>query len=397
MGAEASQRQMATLGTSAAVLILAALLAGAVRPDSLSPQERRRREAQVAAMSAQQQAQLRKEFLAFEQLSPEDRDRLRELDRAVNDDANRDELLQVMQRYADWLGEMSFPERNALTSLRADKRIDEVTRRRVAEYRLEPDDVRAAAHWVRQTALERFRRNGPADRAAMPEPGRSLTAIRRIDEASRSARVDDRDFFAPQEVDVLVSHLSEEAQRRLALVSDEDRRKVLIEWLRQGDLRRELRHSIESEISREDVFAHFQPRSEEERRRLEREWDEDREGMRRRVFFEYEMNRWGPRGRRGPPRGGPPDGEGPDDEGPDGGRPPGPGDRRPYDRRPPPPPPGQGPPRDGRRRDGPPPGDLQGPDDFGGPNGFGEPNGFGGPDGFNGPGRPPVPDDRPPR
>jgi hypothetical protein len=297
--AAAVTKKKAVLGGTAAVLVVAAVCAGGMRTSVLPVDVRHEREERIEAMSARERKQLRQNFAAFERCSPEEQQRLRTLDHEITADANRDELMAVIERYDVWLSEFSGADRNQLKDMPIDARINEIARRKVKDYRLPREDVIAVAIWLKRNAEARYRDEDPQRWEQTLPVVRSLRAVgQMISHFERSAS---RDMPEDDKLAELIDELSAASQQQLTIAGDTgEKRRALVHWLRQSDLQRELHREIAREITREDLEAHISRLGDDEQRRWRREWQRDPDYVRQMILIMRGMDIRGPGDRRGP-------------------------------------------------------------------------------------------------
>jgi hypothetical protein len=126
------------------------------------------RRARLENMDAEKREQLAQNYERFLHLDPQDRQRLRQLDAALEEAPDRDELRQVMQRYHVWLNELPASQRLTLAALPAEDRLKRVEEIRGFQghqrHKLNPQDVEAVSDWARKHDVQRkwfeARRNG---------------------------------------------------------------------------------------------------------------------------------------------------------------------------------------------------------------------------------------------
>ena len=155
------------------MIVVAALGLGAA--EALAQRKR-----QVSQMSPSEKQQLLDNHQRFLALAPEERDRLRELDRAIVADENAEQLRDVMQRYHDWLmANLSPTERARLLQLESEERIAQIQRRlenqtRRQENELSDEDIETIVDWVERRMRARV---AACDRGAAvgAQPQRSAT------------------------------------------------------------------------------------------------------------------------------------------------------------------------------------------------------------------------------
>ena len=227
------------LGGTAAVLAVAAVWAGSVRPTALPADVYHQRLTRIEAMSLQERQQLKQNFEAFGELSPAAHDELRELDRAVAADDGGDELLAVMTRYDAWLDELPYDERYTLQDLDVDARLEQIAGRRVREYHLPRQDVRIIAVWLKERIATRGGRDGGGrDQPPLDRRLRMLNeAISRFERSVSKGQTSDEKVN--ETIVQLISDLSDATRAQLKMAGDESQqRRALADWLRRIETRR---------------------------------------------------------------------------------------------------------------------------------------------------------------
>jgi hypothetical protein len=228
-----------------ALLALGAALIAALGfgPVSYTLGERKDR---IENMNAEEKEQLWRKYERFRVLPPAEQDRLRQLDAALEADAQAAQLRQVIQRYQRWLERLSPAERAELISLDPRQRLARISQLRAEEARrLGPQDAEAFAAWfeavlirqrpglkrmLEQSASE-FERRAHIRRALetgfLRAPGRPPPP--NAPEASK------RPFWNPDDLAKLKDSLSETARRQLDEAAQPvERRKLVLSWLRQA-------------------------------------------------------------------------------------------------------------------------------------------------------------------
>ena len=279
----------------------------------------------------------------FDELSPEQRERMRRLHAELSADPDRERLLGVLERYCEWLKILTAVERAEVIRLPGNERIAKIKDllrtqeterfRKMAGGNLDPGDLKAIRQWLDEfvdahadqilATLPPERRDRiPAD--GKMDPGRRLSMLRGIYLRGGGGSLP-RPSAADE--DRLRARLSRDAAAVLNKAeSDEDRSRLIDTWIRAADFSRVWAHvSVEElqEFAQESLDEH-------ERARLE---SLPREQMYRELRWLYNQRRFGDAGRRKPPGGsgwrgggerGPPPPRGPGEEpGGESGRPPG--------------------------------------------------------------------------
>lgn len=307
--------------------------------------EEDRRKAWLSALDADEQTTLRGKFNRFHDLPIEKQAALRELHREIESDEDREQLLQTMFVYEQWLDGLEPSEQYELRDMSADERVRLVTREmeRMAGSRsfdLSDEQLQALFEkvkpFIQQVILENsadFRktivaRSGrdPQRFNALPMRSKSMFVFLY---AMRNYREEMRKF-----IDTVVDALPEEMQDDFRGLPPGKRQEVIVGWFRRYHTQASgsRRPGKVSEQELEEFFVEvLEPKERERLLALPRE--EMQRQLRRMYLFKSPH-----RGPRGPldMLGGPPAGRRP-------------GERRPGERRP-------GGPRDeGNWRDGPPP------------------------------------------
>ena len=117
------------------------------------------RRARLESMDPDKREQLSQNYERFLHLDPRDRERLRQLDAALEAAPDRDELRQVMQHYHEWLNELPASQRMMLSALPAEDRLKRVEEIRGFQghqrHKLSPQDVEAVSDWARKQDIQR--------------------------------------------------------------------------------------------------------------------------------------------------------------------------------------------------------------------------------------------------
>ncbi len=80
-------------------------------------------QARLSAMSEEQLQQLWRRKESFDRLTPQEQDRLRQVDQAIHAEPNSEHLLQALRGYQEWLSSLGSMEQAKLQDLPIDKRI----------------------------------------------------------------------------------------------------------------------------------------------------------------------------------------------------------------------------------------------------------------------------------
>lgn len=307
----------------------------------------------LVVLDADEQTTLRGKLNRFHDLPTKKQESLRQIHRELEADKDRDQLLQTMFVYEQWLDGLDPSEQYELRDMPADERVRFVTREmeRMAGSRsfdLSDEQLKALFEEVKPYIQRVIRENADDFRKAViarsgrdPQrfdalPARSKSMFVFLF-AMRNSRKEMRDF-----IDTVVAALPDEMQDDFRRLPPEKRQEVIVGWFRRYHTQASgsRRPGKVSEQELEEFFVEvLEPKERERLLALPRE--EMQRQLRRMYLFKSPH-----RGPRGPldMLGGPPDGRRP-------------GERRPGERRP------GGPRGEGDWRDGPPPRDGRPRDD----------------------------------
>ena len=286
--------------------------------------------AALEAMSPVEKEALAEKRTRFDALPTAEKERLRQLNSDLTADPQANELRGIMSRYYEWLKTLTSDQRAQLLSTPTDQRLAKIQKllaeqeqqrfRRLADQRLSPEDMEQVYHWT--TTYIRSRETRLI--AVLPQERRR--EIEQIPEEAhrwrtlfwqlRSHDLPDPILPTQEEIDGLVSTLSEEAKQIFAAATDDLQRKELVQrWIRASMFSR-LVQSVSEEDLMEFMQNELDPRT---RARLESLPREAMQGELRRQYLFHKFRGFG----GGPPRFGGPGGRPPPDweEGPrDDGR-----------------------------------------------------------------------------
>lgn len=143
-------------------IALACLLPWMLGSDEPNTQENQSR---LSEMTPEQLEQLTRKRHSFELLSPNERDKLRRLDREIHSQPNADQLMQTLRGYHDWLSTLSSQEQAQLKDenpvTRIDKIREQIAQRRQNDIGLTPEtrlpisDHEALRKWANDLAAKR--------------------------------------------------------------------------------------------------------------------------------------------------------------------------------------------------------------------------------------------------
>jgi hypothetical protein len=235
-------------------LVVLALLPWLMAIDGGSLAER---QARLASLSPEQIEQLLRKKEVFDALPPEERERLRRLDRDLNAEPNAERLLQTLRGYHEWLTSLRTDERIRIKDAPPEKCIAEIEsllaqhRQRdiglTNETRLPTEDFEALMKWTREfserkkdeiarlvTAIERNPAGGQRRSVPLPMVRLVVGIIRgSVSEEDLDALIGDEDL----------SRLSQTLSAKGAkILSDQKtkREKVLLilRWINASTVRR---------------------------------------------------------------------------------------------------------------------------------------------------------------
>lgn len=196
------------------------------------------RRARVAAMTAAEREQLARRYERFMALSPEERDRLRALHRALEEDPAVDELRAVMMRYHRWLSRLSTAQRAELLAMRPDERLEKIRQLRAEERarqrrHLSLEDRQAVVRWIEGLVRGRLSPEEWERLQALPEQQRRAELARLV--MQRRAQSVRLATAAEENLKVLREALSPRAREALDAEATPEGRRVLVGiWLRQA-------------------------------------------------------------------------------------------------------------------------------------------------------------------
>ncbi|HEY2839388.1 MAG TPA: hypothetical protein VGJ26_09575 [Pirellulales bacterium] len=156
-----------------ATLIL--LLSACAQESAAETLEERR--ARVEQMDAEQKEQLLQNYQRFIRLDEAERERLRKLHGEIDAAPDQTELRSVLQRYNDWLNDLTSDQRAEITSTPPEERLKKVesliaSQKKQESFRLAPTDVEAMRTWIQAHKLDvklRLMRDGGEKPVITPE------------------------------------------------------------------------------------------------------------------------------------------------------------------------------------------------------------------------------------
>jgi len=253
-----------SLWAIAAVLLLAA------SPVPTSEELAARRE-RIAGMDAAGQQDLLRKLDRFTALPPEEQERLRDLQAAINADPNAERLMTILERYHEWLKTITPSQRARLAELPARQRVEEIERivrsQRDAQ-RLElltEKDTREIRNWVEKLVEEH------RDELVAGLPGRYRTWYdRQTDKSSkqftlmfplfgysREGQVNSK--VTAEDIDRLAKELSDGARAELDKAQSlDDKRKLVGGWLFSSMRRNWQRGRRSNPVLTEELLQYLQ-------------------------------------------------------------------------------------------------------------------------------------------
>ena len=310
------------------VFVAAACISTLVRgQDTLADNARR-----LQQMTPEQKDDLRRKKIRFDELSADEKQRLRELHDSITSDPDAKELSDTVTRYNRWLASLDATERSTLLDIKDPEqriaRIKELMQqqeeRRFRQYfaNLPEEDRKTIFKWLGDFVAER----ADAILERLPPPVKQRIVDAPDDEArrrelfgswQRSRRAFNLPFPGPDDYSQLLKKFTPETQKTIessaanALSAEpEDKRtperQLAIQQEKVGEIVRTAMYSrFFAQISEEELFKFHAAMKSDDQRRKQLEGKEGEE-LRRELQRLYNMERGGWRG--GPP--GPPGGRG---------------------------------------------------------------------------------------
>lgn len=296
------------------------LLAFGLSPFAHAEEDSSDARAKIQSLPAEEREQLRRKLERFEALSPEEQQRLRELESHIAADPKEDELRQTVSRYYEWLKTLTPAERAELAELSPTARLERIRQIRKTQLTvtntkgadaLSGDDYRELFKWLTEVAWrhkDELLRNVPEHKRKFfrdidADPSKRWMLwpemLRQADEAKRPAPITESDFV---KLDADLSPPAREALKNAD--SHESKLQLIKAWLEHGR-----RKGPDFGQIRERVKKFFEELPEDQKQRILAIEDEhQRRGEIFRLFWEAERKagRAPPPGHdhRGPPRDG---------------------------------------------------------------------------------------------
>lgn len=221
-----------------------ACLSGGVQPANAEKNDRNRA-SQIEAMTPEQKENLLKKKERFDALSPQEREKLRQLHAAISSQPNANQLQDALRRYNEWLKTLTTAQQAEVTSLPADKRIakiKEIQQNQLQFHffevaaRLEMEDLNTLNAW-----MEDFVSRRESEILSKIDSNLAVRVVSTLDPAARRKlllngvfwsrrKPGATDFPMPSDEDFkrLAAQLSPTLQSHLALQKTDDNRRALI-------------------------------------------------------------------------------------------------------------------------------------------------------------------------
>ncbi len=195
-------------------------------------------------MDTSSQQELLRKFERFRSLGAEEQDRLRKLQSEITADPDSERLLQLLERYHEWLKTITPSQRARLAELPAKERVHEIeriTRAQRDAQRLEPltpQDMDEIREWV-EKLIDKYRDELVAslhsryrswyDRQSDPS-ARQMTLVFPLFGQSRHGHVESK--VTAEDVSKLADKLSDSARAELAKAETlQDKQKLVGGWM----------------------------------------------------------------------------------------------------------------------------------------------------------------------
>jgi len=227
------------LAIVAAVAMLSAV-------DGLTEQQLAERQTRIASLDESARQELARKFERFQALAPEEQDRLRALQAEITADPDSKRLMQVLERYHEWLKTISTAQRAQLAELTPHDRveaIEDIRRTQRDAQLLEPltrDDMRAVRRWIDEL-VQQHRKELEAN---IPERYRDwyqrqtdpstkqMALVFRLFGRSRGGQDESNSKVTQEDIDRLTAKFSQSAKAELAKdTSPEAQRRLVRGWV----------------------------------------------------------------------------------------------------------------------------------------------------------------------
>jgi hypothetical protein len=303
-------RRLLSLCASAGFMMFVALITAL---PAHGADEMAQRRLQVARMTPTEQQELLRKQEQFLALPPEQQDRFRALQAAIDADPHADRLRTVLKEYHEWLKTLSPGERAELSELPPEQRVQRIKQikerqhaARVQAQRAEvltSRDMRAILHWTEEFLWQHKDRvlkevssswRKKIEKEDQQKQRRALLLVASF--SSRRGGSHPMTLVKQEDIEALAAKLSEPAQQELKAASElAEQRKIVGGWigasmqrLEPWQGRRKLPPPVEDELAQ---FFEQDLRPQQRERLLKMPNDQMREELRR-MYFERE--RWDP-------------------------------------------------------------------------------------------------------
>lgn len=221
----------------------------------------------IQRMSAAEKNRLRRQLDRFEELNHEEQQRLRALQKDLAAAPDRDELMNVMRSYHNWLDGLSSADRAAFLELSPEERVSYLQDVQAQEQR-RASDRQAIALWIEEQLVKHL----PSEvQERLAQVDGEHRRIRLADELMREREQKRRPtWLLPDEEDfkVLEDSLSEEGRKRLEGASLQKKRYQLAYWIK------EYADAHLGKIPPSEMRRFYRELPEEERKELRRNFSE---------------------------------------------------------------------------------------------------------------------------
>lgn len=137
-----------------------------------SEEAQEERIARIAALSAEEKAELAQKKKRFDELAPEEQERIRQLKAAIDARPDKEQLVSVMQNYHNWLKTLSTNQRTVLRSKPKSEQISYIKEivaeqqraawRKLAE-KASPEDLEIVYNWLAEFVQRHRDQLAPGD------------------------------------------------------------------------------------------------------------------------------------------------------------------------------------------------------------------------------------------
>jgi hypothetical protein len=272
--------------------------------------------AAIRALPPEEQSRLLANKERFDRLPEAEQERLRDVQARIAAEADAEDLRGVLERYDQWLAELTFADSSSVRSLPPDQRVEQIKklRQKQSQEQLEWQERERGLTNQDWAALRRWwadlvRRNEAQLLAKLPARERDMlsrvSADRRQQSlewmaiAERGKHARGKRVLEPTRADLeqLVASLSPPARERLERVSPPEARfATVVGWLK-SDFRRRFKSSIAPYVDAKELtrFGREELRPEEYTRLEDLPKDERRRELSKR-YFKWKWDKRQPRG-----------------------------------------------------------------------------------------------------